>query len=383
MQTCDAGSCPGGYLCSAGSCVQDCSPVNGGWSDWSWGPCSVECGGGTRTATRICNSPAPSCGGADCPGMDTMSESCNTQACAPQGLPLGKTIYDHPAEVVVGAVPNGVTSITVSMWGAGGSGGKPGVGGAGAWVYGTIPVTPGDSVELRVASGGGDSGAGGGASYVFVNGQVMLVAAGGGGGGSDGNDGKSAEAGSGSGGGGGALGGAGQAGTINNVYGCGSSGGQGGQQSASGLGGTSNNQSIYSSGCITPGQTGGMHQGGDTHTGPNCALRETGGSWHEGGDKAADNGEGAGGGAGYYGGGSGATFWTYAGGGGGGGSSWAHSSVITTQSEAGNGVTPGGTGAADYNGTAGRGGLPGDWTNWPSFTIEPELGAPGLIVLVL
>jgi len=383
LQPCDLGDCATDFWCDAGQCVEECTAIPGGWSDWTWGPCSVSCGGGVQIGTRTCDNPAPVCNGAMCLGDNQTEAPCNTDPCDDGTFPLGKSVYDHPEEVVTRTIPGGVTSMTVSLWGGGGAGGLPGVGGAGAWVHGTIAVNPGDSVELRVAGGGTDDGRGGGASYVFVNGEVMLVAAGGGGAGSDGNSGKSADEGSGSGGGGGALGGAGQAGTINNLYGCGSAGGQGGQQSAGGQGGTSNNQSMYTSGCISAGEAGVMHQGGGSHKGGSCNVSQTGGSWHQGGTTSATNGEGGGGGAGYYGGGSGATFWTYAGGGGGGGSSWVHSSVTNTQSEGGSGISAGGMGAADYNGTAGRGGMPGDWSGWPTTTIDPEPGSTGLVVLSL
>jgi Thrombospondin type 1 domain len=59
-----------------------CVPVvNGGWSAWGGGSCSVSCGGGTMTQTRTCNNPVPSGGGANCVGSSTQTISCNTQSC--------------------------------------------------------------------------------------------------------------------------------------------------------------------------------------------------------------------------------------------------------------------------------------------------------------
>jgi hypothetical protein len=76
------GTCTGaGEQCVAGECVLSCVPVNGGWSDYVWSPCSETCGGGTQTGTRYCNSPAPSCGGAPCAGSNSMVQACNTQPC--------------------------------------------------------------------------------------------------------------------------------------------------------------------------------------------------------------------------------------------------------------------------------------------------------------
>jgi hypothetical protein len=65
--------------------------VNGGYSAWSeWGECSASCPGtksgyflGTRTRTRVCDSPAPSVGGASCEALgDAVStQPCNTELC--------------------------------------------------------------------------------------------------------------------------------------------------------------------------------------------------------------------------------------------------------------------------------------------------------------
>lgn len=69
-------------------CVSTCSPINGGWCEWScgsWSSCSATCGTGTqsRTCTRSCECSSPSCGGSYCSGSSTMTEtqSCNTQPC--------------------------------------------------------------------------------------------------------------------------------------------------------------------------------------------------------------------------------------------------------------------------------------------------------------
>ena len=58
------------------------SVVHGNWGSWqSWSRCSRTCGGGSQKATRKCNNPAPSGGGSGCSGRDTMTQRCNTQAC--------------------------------------------------------------------------------------------------------------------------------------------------------------------------------------------------------------------------------------------------------------------------------------------------------------
>ena len=57
--------------------------VDGGWSAWGdYGLCSVKCGGGTRTRTRSCTSPAPSGGGADCAGNASETGPCKQHTCA-------------------------------------------------------------------------------------------------------------------------------------------------------------------------------------------------------------------------------------------------------------------------------------------------------------
>ncbi|XP_022786108.1 coadhesin-like [Stylophora pistillata] len=59
-----------------------CSPVDGGWSDWStWGPCNVTCGGGKQARNRSCTNPPPSNGGKKCTGLDTETRQCGNVIC--------------------------------------------------------------------------------------------------------------------------------------------------------------------------------------------------------------------------------------------------------------------------------------------------------------
>ena len=58
------------------------STVDGGWSSWTYGPCSKTCGGGIQTLTRTCDNPKPYCGGNGCSGLSTNQKSCNTNCCA-------------------------------------------------------------------------------------------------------------------------------------------------------------------------------------------------------------------------------------------------------------------------------------------------------------
>ena len=58
-----------------------CSVVDGGWSSWTEGSCTKNCGGGTKQFTRSCNNPTPSCGGLSCIGNSTYEEECNKFCC--------------------------------------------------------------------------------------------------------------------------------------------------------------------------------------------------------------------------------------------------------------------------------------------------------------
>ena len=72
-------------------------------------------------------------------------------------------------------VPAGVTTISVTLWGAGGSGsGVGGIGGAGAFIQGTLSVTPGQTLILVVGQGGvynsgGSTYGGGGGNLGYGN----------------------------------------------------------------------------------------------------------------------------------------------------------------------------------------------------------------------
>ncbi len=62
--------------------------LDGNWGAWSsLSTCTVTCGGGTQSHTRLCNNPPPSNGGAACPGSSSENAPCNLQLC-----PIGKKI---------------------------------------------------------------------------------------------------------------------------------------------------------------------------------------------------------------------------------------------------------------------------------------------------
>ncbi|XP_071802483.1 A disintegrin and metalloproteinase with thrombospondin motifs 10-like [Asterias amurensis] len=78
----------GGQQCAGSSSdtqtcfVQAClTVVNGGWTQWQFGPCSRTCGGGQQTLTRTCTNPAPQNGGQNCFGNTNEIVTCNTQIC--------------------------------------------------------------------------------------------------------------------------------------------------------------------------------------------------------------------------------------------------------------------------------------------------------------
>ena len=273
-------------------------------------------------------------------------------------------------------VPSGVTSINVELWGAGGGGGGSGGnsggagnGGQGAYVAGSLTVSPGDTFAYRVGGGGdrgrlgttipnasntgggrggqgqdnnnGASGAtGGGFSYIKLNGTYVVVAAGGGGGGGfDQNTNASAAT---NGGNGGYANGSGG---VTKNSGGGGGGGGGGTQNAGGSGGASGN------GASNAGASGSSLSGGNA-----------------GSTNTPNGGGGGGGGGGYFGGGGGGGSQggvTDSGGAGGGGGSSYYSGALSgatatngygSSGNRGNAGNPGARGNGDANGTSGTDG---------------------------
>lgn len=214
-------------------------------------------------------------------------------------------------------VPNGVTTITVELWGGGGSGGAviygtSGAGGGGGYVKATLSVTPGETLLVRVGGGawqyapnvvqhpnvtyvrdpnqtnliintnppievvstrtddfdfqttrGGIGGSGGGYSAIFRGTTPLLIAGGGGGGG--GGTGYVAPSstftvyGGNGGAGGGSIGQSGSDGSGPSALSNPARGGSGGSQIAGGTGGASG---IRASCVGTPGENGGSLVGG-------------------------------------------------------------------------------------------------------------------------
>lgn len=128
----------------------------------------------------------------------TPSASCTATTCT--------QTFGETGAPATWTVPVGVTSATFALYGAeGGAGGPDAPGGLGAEISGTLPVTPGQTLQVNVGGAGGSGGGyngggaggvspagtpgagGGGATDVrsgaFGLGDRLLVAAGGGGGG--------------------------------------------------------------------------------------------------------------------------------------------------------------------------------------------------------
>ncbi|KAL5248251.1 hypothetical protein ACHWQZ_G017435 [Mnemiopsis leidyi] len=78
---CHGNSCTG-ESSQVDSCVEQCAPRHGGWTDYGdWTKCSAVCGGGTQTRTRTCTNPAPQFWGQSCSGEETDTRNCNPYPC--------------------------------------------------------------------------------------------------------------------------------------------------------------------------------------------------------------------------------------------------------------------------------------------------------------
>ena len=56
--------------------------VDGKWRIWgSWSSCSVTCGSGKRSRSRLCTNPAPSNGGRACSGLKGQDQHCSKSNC--------------------------------------------------------------------------------------------------------------------------------------------------------------------------------------------------------------------------------------------------------------------------------------------------------------
>ena len=60
-------------------------PVDGAWSEWQTGTCTLTCGSGSQDKTRTCSNPAPANGGAYCPEESTRRILCNEDLCPGKG----------------------------------------------------------------------------------------------------------------------------------------------------------------------------------------------------------------------------------------------------------------------------------------------------------
>jgi hypothetical protein len=125
-------------------------------------------------------SPRCSCSAITALALDFLLGTSRAQAAA--------VIFTYTGADQTYTVPPGVTSLTVKLWGAGGASAGFG-GGSGAFVAGTLAVTPGETLTLIVGGGGvyslsdgqGGFGGGGGRSAIRSSSNVELVTAGAGG----------------------------------------------------------------------------------------------------------------------------------------------------------------------------------------------------------
>jgi hypothetical protein len=216
-------------------------------------------------------------------------------------------------------VPGGVTQVAIDAKGAqGGTAGNGNLGGSGAEIQASFPVTPNETLQV-VVGGAGVSGAGGGASFVFRSATTagLLIAAAGGGGGNGATFGISASATTTASDGIGGPCTGGVAGT----------GGNGGGAGSGNFGGGPCLHSAGGGGLLTNGG-----DGNSGNTGGKALANGAAGGTSGGGFGGGGGGAGAGGG-GYNGGGGGD-----GGNGGGGGGSFSASTPISTGANNGDGT---------------------------------------------
>ena len=58
--------------------------MDGHWGSWTES-CSITCGSGTSTRSRLCNNPSPQHGGSNCTGDATQSGNCTLEPCPGNG----------------------------------------------------------------------------------------------------------------------------------------------------------------------------------------------------------------------------------------------------------------------------------------------------------
>ncbi|HTT90874.1 MAG TPA: MBG domain-containing protein [Acidimicrobiales bacterium] len=259
--------------------------------------------------------------GAPVAGASTPAPTCASGTCT--------VTFPETGSTEPWTVPDGVSSLSVTLYGANGGGASGATGGSGARVEATVSSSPASALTVNVGGsgvagpdgfagygGGGyggevDSGGGGGATTISEGATSVLVAGGGGGGGNFGSNlsgGPPLVVG----GNGGNADTAGQAGSSTTANGATLGGGGGGGAGGQSAGGTAG--------------PGGTATGTSTCGGTRTGSPGSPGSLGAGGGGAPD--AGGGGGGGYYGGGQGAqgasdSCGDYAAfGGGGGGSSY-------------------------------------------------------------
>ncbi|CAH1796574.1 unnamed protein product [Owenia fusiformis] len=62
--------------------LNKCAVVNGNWGPWQeWTKCSTTCGKGAQSRIRSCDNPSPANGGSFCPKLNTQSRPCTLEDC--------------------------------------------------------------------------------------------------------------------------------------------------------------------------------------------------------------------------------------------------------------------------------------------------------------